>query len=107
MAKIREEGPDRDRDGDIIPFYELKMQFSMKDSAFLQHLQLRSVLRHCTSKGSKNVLDGKLRDAATGRGSVSVIYKLLSFSQTALSPPNYKGNEALVHPLLWNNGTQY
>ena len=58
------------KDRDIIPFHQLKMQFGLNDSTFLQHLQLRSIFKKITSKGiilgSKSVLDGKLRDATAG-----------------------------------------
>ncbi len=71
-------------DGDIIPFKEIKTQFGLNDSAYLQYFQLKSIFKKFKSKGimlgSNTVLDSKLRAAAIGRGTVSVIYKLLSLS---------------------------
>lgn len=59
------------RDGNIILFDELKIQFGLNDSAFLQYLQLRSIFKKLTSKGivlgSASTLDAKLRNAATGK----------------------------------------
>ena len=72
------------RDGDIIPFKEIKIQFGLNDSAYFQYFQLKSIFKNFKFKGIKMgsniVLDSKLRAACTGRGTVSVIYKLLSSS---------------------------
>lgn len=55
---------------DIIPFDEIKAQFGLNDSEFLQYLQLISIFKKLTSKGivlgSASILDGKRRKAATG-----------------------------------------
>lgn len=41
------------RGGNIIPFDEIKAQFGLNDSAFLQYLQLRSIFKKTNSKGNR------------------------------------------------------
>ena len=70
--------------GELINFNELKSRFSLNNSNMFQYLQLKSILHSYIDKnislGNNESMDIKLKDAASGRGTVSKLYKLLNYT---------------------------
>ena len=83
------------RNGNMVPFNELKTQFGLKDSEFLSYLQIKSINRSLLPKGldigNKRDLEDILMGAAGRRGTVSAMYRFL-LSLTATSKLYYNGN---------------
>ncbi len=72
------------KDGDIIHFHELEINFGLNNSNYFQYLQLKLILRNCTLKkntlANNETIDIQLRDVATGRGTVSKLCRLFCHS---------------------------
>lgn len=65
----------------IIAFSDLKKEYRINDAEMFNYLQIKSILKSSISQdnslGDKKDLEDKLKRAATNRGTVSVIYRLL------------------------------
>ncbi len=67
-------------DGDLVNFHELKIKFGLNNSNIFQYLQIKSIMSNFTFRNiafiNNEFIDNKLKDAVSGRGNVSKLYRL-------------------------------
>lgn len=65
------------RDGEKIPFQELKTEFNLENSCIFQYIQLESILSTNIFQNMEEPLDSQLKRVTTGRRTVSKVYNML------------------------------
>lgn len=73
----------------LVLFSELKKYYGLKETEFLNYLQIKSVLKSLLSQdiklGDKKDLEDKFKQAVAKRGTVSKIYRLLCNTKLSIS----------------------